>query len=271
MAWVEHTSGQHWRVRYRHDGTVASECGFSTWDAADDRAREITTDHRAVPAHPRGVITVDAWLPRWWTTLDLDEVTIGNYQCLVDKHIAPRFGHRPLDNILTSDITTWSRELHAAGYEHSTVEGIIGLFSRILGDAVEDGLLPTNPVHRHKNRGKRAFRIPHEMLWATPEEVLRGAQQAAHLHNRASALLIITAAWTGCRWGELAGLQRHNTRRPHHRHRPRHRRAQRNRPPPMARPTQNTSQRPHHQAAGIPGNTAQTPPRHPRPADGVPQ
>jgi hypothetical protein len=37
------------------------------------------------------------------------------------------------------------------------------------------------------------------MLWATPEEVLRGALQAAASHNRGSALLIITAAWTGCR------------------------------------------------------------------------
>jgi integrase-like protein len=48
------------------------------------------------------------------------------------------------------------------------------------------------------------------MLWATPEEVLRGALQAAQLHNRGSALLIVTAAWTGCRWGEVAALQRHN-------------------------------------------------------------
>jgi hypothetical protein len=32
------------------------------------------------------------------------------------------------------------------------------------------------------------------MLWATPEEALRGAYQAAQLHHRASALLIITAA-----------------------------------------------------------------------------
>jgi integrase len=49
------------------------------------------------------------------------------------------------------------------------------------------------------------------MLWATPEEVLRGAGQAEQLQDRASAVLIITAAWTGCRWGELAGLQRPNT------------------------------------------------------------
>jgi integrase len=76
---------------------------------------------------------------------------------------------------------------------------------------VEDGLLPANPVHRHHRRGKRAFRIPQEMLWATPEEVLPGAHQAKQLRDRASAILIITTAWTGCRWSEMAALQRHNT------------------------------------------------------------
>lgn len=40
--------------------------------------------------------------------------------------------------------------------------------------------------------------------------VLHAATQAEHLHTRADAILIITAAWTGCGWGEPAGLQRHN-------------------------------------------------------------
>ncbi|MCE7009993.1 N-terminal phage integrase SAM-like domain-containing protein [Kibdelosporangium philippinense] len=197
MSWVEHTSGQHWRVRYRRqDGSVASECGFTNQKAAYDRAHEVDVDRRrrTFHDHTRGRITVNEWLPRWWTTLDVDEVTLDNYQYLIDKHIIPRFGRTPLGELQSSDIKQWSTDLHTAGYEHSTVEGIVSLFSRILGDAVEDELLAANPVHRHHNRGRRAFRIHREMLWATPEEVLRGAQQAERLHNRASALLIITAA-----------------------------------------------------------------------------
>lgn len=214
MSWVEHTSGNHWRARYRReDGSIASECGFISQETAQNRAQEIDADRRRNTFYDRtrGRISLNTWLPRWWTTLDLDEVTLDNYHYLVDRHISPRFGIDPLDDILASDVNQWSTDLHAAGYEHSTVEGIVGLLSRILGDAVEDGLLSTNPVHRHHRRGKRAFRIPHEMLWATPEEVLRGAQQAERLRDRASAVLIITTAWTGCRWGEIAALQRHNT------------------------------------------------------------
>jgi integrase len=197
MSWIEHTSGRHWRVRYRReDGTVASEGGFTSPNTARNRAREIEVDrHRhTFYDRSRGRISVNDWLPRWWTTLSVDDVTPDNYRYLIDKHITPRFGTIALGDLRSSDLSQWSADLHAAGYEHSTVEGITGLFSRILGDAVEDGLLPANPMHRHRNRGKRAFRIPREMLWATPEEVLRAAHQAELLHNRASALLIITAA-----------------------------------------------------------------------------
>lgn len=214
MSWIEHTSGQHWRVRYRRDdGAIASECGFTNQKTAQNRAQEINVDRRRDTFYDRtrGRITLNTWLLRWWTTLDLDDVTLDNYRCLVERHIGPRFGIRPVGDIIASDVKQWSSELHAAGYEHSTVEGIIGLLSRILADAVEDGLLPVNPVYRHHRRGKRAFRIPHEMLWATPEEVLRGAHQAEQLRDRASAVLIITTAWTGCRWSEMAALQRHNT------------------------------------------------------------
>lgn len=111
----------------------------------------------------------------------------------------------------SSDIQRWAADLHACGYQHTTVHGLLSLLGRILGDAVDDELISANPVRHHRNRGKRARHIIREMLWATPEEVLRGALQAAQLHHKSSALLIVTAAWTGCRWGELAALQRHNT------------------------------------------------------------
>lgn len=41
-----------------------------------------------------------------------------------------------------------------------------------------------------------------------PEHVLRIAKQATILGGPSAGLLIITAAWTGSRWGELASLQR---------------------------------------------------------------
>jgi hypothetical protein len=52
MAWTEHTSGKHWRVRYRRsDGSVASEGGFASLKAAEYRAREIEVDQRRHAHH----------------------------------------------------------------------------------------------------------------------------------------------------------------------------------------------------------------------------
>jgi integrase len=50
-------------------------------------------------------------------------------------------------------------------------------------------------------------------IWASPGEVLAVADNAAQLPygGVAAAVLIVTAAWTGARWGEIAALQRHNT------------------------------------------------------------
>jgi hypothetical protein len=84
MAWVEHTSGQHWRICYRHaDGTITSEGGFTTPTTAHARAqrdrRRPTPRHLLRPTH--GHTTINQWLPRWWTTLTLDDTTLENYHC----------------------------------------------------------------------------------------------------------------------------------------------------------------------------------------------
>lgn len=43
-----------------------------------------------------------------------------------------------------------------------------------------------------------------------PEHILRIADQATMLGGPSAGLLVITTAWTGCRWSELAGLQRNH-------------------------------------------------------------
>jgi hypothetical protein len=67
MAWVEHTSGQRWRVRYRRaDGTVTSKGGFTTQASAHVRAREIEIDQHSGSLYDpsRGHATLNEWLPR---------------------------------------------------------------------------------------------------------------------------------------------------------------------------------------------------------------
>ena len=86
------------------------------------------------------------------------------------------------------------------------------LLSLLLSDAVDERLIPVNPIRaRHRGRRRSDRRI--ERRWATPSEVLAVADNIARLPTAGAGaeLLIVTAAWTGARWGEIAALQRRNT------------------------------------------------------------
>jgi hypothetical protein len=74
----------------------------------------------------------------------------------------------------------------------------------MLDDAVDERLIPTNPVRRHRRRDHAS--TPIERVWTMPDHVIRIAEQATMRGGPSTGLLVITAAWTGCRWGELAGL-----------------------------------------------------------------
>ena len=105
---------------------------------------------------------------------------------------------------------TWAKKLRAEGYAVATVSTIIKVMSMMLADAADEHLIPANPI-QPRRRGRRSHEPRTERHWATPEQVLAVAAQAAALVGNWAAALMITAAWTGARWGELAGLQRHNT------------------------------------------------------------
>lgn len=138
-----------------------------------------------------------------------------NYRAYLRNHILPRWGAVALGSISALEVTAWVNDLRQR-YAASTVAGIVTVFSMMLDDAIDEHLIAVNSVHR-RLRGRRRDNAPsrNERVWTMPDHVLRIADQARALGGPSAALLIITAAWTVCRWGELAGLQRHrvNVRR----------------------------------------------------------
>src|SRR3954463_10891153 len=92
-----------------------------------------------------------------------------------------------------------------AGYAPSTVSSQLNLLSMLLADAADERLIPSNPVRRRRRRGRRSRRAVPERVRATPEQAVRIAEQTGVLGGPIAWLLVITAAWTGCRWCELAG------------------------------------------------------------------
>jgi hypothetical protein len=85
-------------------------------------------------------------------------------------------------------VTLWIKQLPCR-YAASTVAGIVRVFWMMLDDAVDERLIALNSVRRRARRGRRREQspVPAERVWATPEQVVRIAGNAALLGNRCCA------------------------------------------------------------------------------------
>ncbi len=203
MAWAE-KRGDTWRVRFRNpDGSVATDSTHPTKTAATTRANAIETDqHRDTFINPEhGKITLATWVEEWLDAHDVAESTFERYRSHLDIHILPRFGETSLNGITRMAVKRWVKDLNHTRAQ-STVASILSLLSMILGEAVEERRIPMNPCRRLRNTAPQRPERP----WANAAQV---NQIAARL-NTPNQTLIITAAYTGMRWGELAGLRRPN-------------------------------------------------------------
>jgi integrase len=213
MSFVERSGKNSWRVRYwRDDGTHGSLPGFPTRKAAELKARELDLDrHRGEFLDPEaGNLTLNAWADTWFQALDVGPATLAQYRSLARCHIQPRWGTTALNDISGLDVRVWSTKLRTAGYATATITTIVKVLTMMLADAADERLIAVNPI-RAQRRGRRRHDPAPEAVWATPTQAIQVALNAARLAGPDAGLLILTAAWTGARWGELTGLHRDNT------------------------------------------------------------
>jgi integrase len=213
VAFIEKRGKNTWRIRYeKDDGNFGTISGFTSKKAAEAKAEEIEADQRrgTFLDPDAGKLTLAEWSVTWFDALDVADTTTAQYRSLTHNHILRRWGTISLDAISGLAVHTWAKKLRGDGYATSTVSTITKIMSMMLADAADERLIPANPI-QPRRRGKRRHERRTERQWATPEQTLPIALQAAALAGNWAAVLMITAAWTGARWGELAGLQRINT------------------------------------------------------------
>ena len=104
----------------------------------------------------------------------------------------------PLGDVQRMTVKAWVKTLRRTLAEKSVAD-VAGLLSMILGEAVDEGLIGANPCR------KLRINTTHAPNARTPPPT-RSPRSPPACH-RTNAVLIITAAYTGLRWGELAGLQ----------------------------------------------------------------
>jgi integrase len=193
-----------WQARYRtNDGRqhTAPET-FASKTAATRHLAQVETDlSRGQWSDPRLSRTTFAeWAARWEaTTVNLRANTQAAYRNLLRRYLLPTFGPMPLADLDAMAVRAWLARLERDGVGASTRAKSYRLLSRILATAIESGYLTRNPC---TIRGAASDPVG-EMRFATVAEV---AAVADAIPPRFRALVLV-AAYTGLRWGELAGLR----------------------------------------------------------------
>jgi integrase len=148
-----------------------------------------------------GRVHLADWYAQWRrATVELRPNTEARDERLFRLHILPRFGPMPLAAITQYEVRAWVTHTTRQGLAASTVRRAYQLLGKVLGAAVDNGMIAQNPCRRVPlPRIERR-----EMRFLTPAEVARLADSIRPGYRA----LVLLGAYGGLRIGEMAGLRR---------------------------------------------------------------
>lgn len=157
-------------------------------------------------------LTVAEWFAKWWVGIDVGLTSRDTYAYEFRVYVLPEWGQRQLGDISASEVNAWEQRLVAAGYKRGGVPAHArAALTTLLGDAVTEGLIDSNPALRQRNRGRRSGVRPaeDEKVWSTPLDGLLIAERSAILAGRDDEFVLgVLLDFTGMRLGEALALQR---------------------------------------------------------------
>jgi integrase len=187
-----------WQAKVKDHGKEHYKTGrtravVAAW--AETRELELETGIREVAPAP---LLVD-WQERWWTSRVNEPTTMHNDAQKIRTHIIPKWGALRLDEITGLDIQEWVADL-AKRRAAETTRKVHNLLSQMLDAAVREDLIVRNPCAYTKLPPSPPGRVKYT---SRPEvDALAGVMTV-----KPYAAVTIVLAYTGLRWGELAGLR----------------------------------------------------------------
>lgn len=199
-----------WQARWTHpnNSTIRKDKTFRDKDVAKRWIVRMDAEaHGAMFSQPTNAERVRLfkevraiWEETCWT--GLAPSTTARYGQVVRNYLEPEFGNLPITEMTREVVRRYFAKLTREGKAPGTVRKVHTVLSAILSEAVELELLPANPCTRM--RGLPTVRHE-EPVFLNAEQVRTLAERMAHASDK---LLVYTAAYTGLRAGELAGLRR---------------------------------------------------------------
>lgn len=213
-------AARKWRYRGRYklpNGRYASVSEddngkpFHTARLAKAYAEGMETDvRRRTFINPRdGRMTVGTWAPLWLDSIDVGPLTEKEYRKRVRSKILPEWGDVAIGDLSPAGIAAWEKVLRKEASKNYA-DGIMSTFRTMLEDAVAERIRADNPVTARKGgrRGKYVPKPKAVKVIATPRQALLVARNGLAMRGLNEYAMVLTAAYTGLRIGELAGLRR---------------------------------------------------------------
>jgi integrase len=201
---IEKIPGGGTRVRWRDPNGRQYKKTFSNQTEAKRFEAAVTTDMaRGAWTDPRaGRVRFGAFASDWLdTTVHLKPATRVSYEMLLRRYVVPAFGPLRMGTIERVTVHVWVSQMKAAGAGAGTLRNAYRVLSLVLAEAVRSKLIAVNPaadIDLPRSRKQ-------EMRFLHPQEI---RTLAGEIDPRFRAL-VLTAGFTGLRWGELAALRVH--------------------------------------------------------------
>ena len=147
-------------------------------------------------------------------------------------HVSPRFGDAPVSDITTAHVEALASAMLRDGLSPKTVRNVMTFLHSVFEHALDRGLIRENPVRRASRPGRRRSgdvnadlqfltvdeldavmrAIPDEVVFRQPAPTRRGRAGPApppppDVLGPVLRVVVLTAAMTGLRQGELLGLR----------------------------------------------------------------
>lgn len=149
--------------------------------------------------------SLGAWVDdAWWPTLARRNkaATLRSDRILLDKHLLPAFGSRPLPSITRGMIAVWFD--HLSQSKPCTANRSLKMLRRILGHAVKANAIPDNPSMRIKLNSIARRR----QSWnAEEKERILEALDGVPSSHRARSLLVKMLLFTSCKGEDILKLR----------------------------------------------------------------
>lgn len=184
--------------RYKADKTFTNEKDARGWLSL--RQADIISKSWQPPGATEQRLTLSEYSETWMRTRDLKPRTRQHYDKLLKEHILPDLGSKPLGAITVDDVREW----HTSLGERKTPTlraHCYGLLRTILGTALSDGRIPTNPC---AIRGAGSAKRVHKIRPASIEEIATITEKMPAQYQA----MVLLAAWCALRFGELTELRR---------------------------------------------------------------